>query len=115
MIKEIIIIFIEKKDLWLLFFIRNIGRRITDKIIICLDGDSAGIRAARRLSDIALPLINVKKNIAMAILPNELDPDDFIKTYGAQAFTKFLDEAKSLSQSLFDFAISDLKLKNKTL
>jgi DNA primase len=86
--------------------------QITDKIIICLDGDSAGIRAARRLSDIALPLINVKKNIALAILPNELDPDDFIKTYGAQAFTKFLDEAKSLSQSLFDFAISDLSLND---
>ena len=86
--------------------------QITDKIIICLDGDSAGIRAARRLSDIALPLINVKKNIALAILPNELDPDDFIKTYGAQAFIKFLDEAKSLSQSLFDFAISDLSLND---
>ena len=86
--------------------------QITDKIIICLDGDSAGIRAARRLSDIALPLINVKKNIALAILPNELDPDDFIKTYGAQAFIKFLDEAKSLSQSLFDFAISDLSLSD---
>ena len=28
---------------------------ITDKIIICLDGDSAGIRAAKRVSEIALP------------------------------------------------------------
>ena len=86
---------------------------ITDKIIICLDGDSAGIRAARRLSDIALPLITAKKNIALAILPNNLDPDDFIKTFGANAFTKFLDESNSLSQSLFDFALLDLDLGNK--
>ncbi len=86
---------------------------ITDKIIICLDGDSAGIRAARRLSDIALPLITAKKNIALAILPNNLDPDDFIKTFGTIAFTKFLDDSNSLSQSLFDFALLDLDLLNK--
>ena len=86
---------------------------ITDKIIICLDGDSAGIRAARRLSDIALPLITAKKNIALAILPNNLDPDDFIKSFGANAFTKFLDDSNSLSQSLFDFALLDLDLENK--
>ena len=86
---------------------------ITDKIIICLDGDSAGIRAARRLSDIALPLINAKKNIALAILPNNLDPDDFIKAFGSSAFIKFIDDAESLSQSLFDFALLDLDLVNK--
>jgi len=86
---------------------------ITDKIIICLDGDSAGIRAARRLSDIALPLITAKKNIALAILPNNLDPDDFIKSFGANTFTKFLDNSNSLSQSLFDFALLDLDLENK--
>jgi len=82
----------------------------TDKIIICLDGDSAGVRAAKRVSEIALPLINAKKNISFCILPNQLDPDDFIKEFGSVEIEKLFLEAIPLSQALFDFTLSDLKL-----
>lgn len=88
----------------------------TDKIVICLDGDSAGIRAAKRVSEIALPLVNAKKNIFFAILPNQLDPDDFIKEFGALEIEKLFTEATPLSQALFDFALLDLKLdKNQKI
>ncbi|MBU6339344.1 MAG: DNA primase [Rickettsiales bacterium] len=80
----------------------------TDKIVICLDGDAAGIRAAKRVSEIALPLINVKKNIVFAFLPNQLDPDEFVKEYGAKELEKVFTNAAPLSQSLFDFALSEL-------
>ncbi len=80
----------------------------TDKIIICLDGDAAGIRAAKRVSEIALPLINAKKNIAFSILPNQMDPDDFIKTFGAAELEKVFSNATPLSESLFDFALIEL-------
>lgn len=80
----------------------------TDKIIICLDGDVAGIRAAKRVSELALPLINAKKNIAFAFLPNQLDPDDFIKEFGAKELERVFVNATPLSQSLFDFALSEL-------
>lgn len=87
---------------------------ITDKIVICLDGDLAGIKAAKRVSEIALPLITAKKNIAFAFLPNQLDPDDFIKEFGANELEKQFLEAKSLSESLFDFALMELNVdKNK--
>ncbi len=82
----------------------------TDKVVICLDGDSAGIRAAKRVSEIALPLINAKKNIAFAILPNQMDPDDFVKELGAKELEKFLLEATPLSASLFEFALMELGL-----
>jgi DNA primase catalytic core len=80
----------------------------TDKIIICLDGDVAGIRAAKRVSELVLPLINAKKNIAFAFLPNQLDPDDFIKEFGVKELEKVFVNATPLSQSLFDFALSEL-------
>lgn len=80
----------------------------TDKIVICLDGDAAGIRAAKRVSEIALPLINAKKNIAFSILPNQMDPDDFIKTFGAAELEKVFSNATPLSESLFDFALIEL-------
>jgi len=87
---------------------------ITDKIVICLDGDSAGIRAAKRVSEIALPLITSKKNIAFTFLPNQLDPDDFIKEFGANELEKTFINSSSLSESLFEFALMELKVdKNK--
>ncbi len=88
----------------------------TDKIIICLDGDAAGIRAAKRVSEIALPLINAKKNIAFTILPNGMDPDDFIKEFGLRELEKTLENATPLSESLFEFALIELGIdKNKKI
>ena len=85
---------------------------ITDKIIMCLDGDNAGIKAAKRVLEISLPLINSKKTLAFNFLPNQMDPDDFLKNYGAREFKKTLDEAVPLSKAMFDFAVADLGLKN---
>ncbi len=85
----------------------------TDKIVICLDGDSAGLRAAKRVAELALPLITAKKNIAFAFLPNQLDPDDFIKQFGAAELEKQFAEAVPLSKSLFDFALIDLAIDKK--
>jgi len=87
---------------------------ITDKIIICLDGDSAGIRAAKRASEIVLPLITSKKNIGFVFLPSQMDPDDFIKTFGAAALEKKFFEAISLSQALLEFSLLELNLDKKT-
>lgn len=84
---------------------------ITDKIIICLDGDSAGIRAAKRVSEIALPLINSQKNLAFSILPNEMDPDDYIKKFGVINTEKTFKNAIPLSESLFDFTLMDLGIE----
>ena len=86
--------------------------QITDKIIMCLDGDNAGVKAAKRVLEIALPLINSKKTLAFNFLPNQMDPDDFLKNYGAREFKKILDEAVPLSKAMFDFAVADLGLKN---
>ena len=84
---------------------------ITDKIVICLDGDSAGIRAAKRVSEIALPLISAKKSLAFSMLPNQMDPDDYIKAFGVQNIEKVLNNATPLSESLFDFTLMDLDIK----
>lgn len=89
---------------------------LTDKIIICLDGDEAGIRAAKRASEIALPLINAKKNVAFAFLPNQLDPDDFIKEFGVADMERLFADSIPLSESLFEFALRELKIdKNRKI
>ena len=70
--------------------------RIHDEPIIALDGDKAGINAALRVVDLALPLLEAGKGLRFAILPIGLDPDDLIKAQGAGAMQKVLDEAQSM-------------------
>lgn len=90
--------------------------QITDRVVICLDGDTAGIRAAKRFSEIALPLISAKKSIFFTFLPQAMDPDDFVKNFGANELIKLFDSAMPLSEGLFEFAISDLGIdRNKKI
>lgn len=70
--------------------------RISDEPIVALDGDKAGINAALRLVDLALPMLESGKGLRFAILPGGQDPDDLIKTSGASAMQKVLDAAQPM-------------------
>ena len=82
----------------------------TDKLVIALDGDSAGVNAAKRLIDIALPIITVDKNISIIKIPEKLDPDDFIKKFGQEKFQALIDNAINISKACWLFALQDLKI-----
>lgn len=58
-------------------------KRLTDSVILCYDGDSAGWEAAKRASEL---LVNEKMKTEIALLPEQLDPDDYVNKYGAEAF-----------------------------
>lgn len=67
--------------------------RIADEPIIALDGDTAGLRAAMRLIDLALPALEAGKSLRFALMPEGQDPDDLLKSQGAGALQKLLDDA----------------------
>ena len=67
--------------------------RVHSEPIVALDGDTAGLRAAMRLIDLALPLLEAGQSLRFAIMPEGLDPDDLIKTQGPGAMQKLLDGA----------------------
>ena len=75
--------------------------RISDEPIIALDGDTAGLRAALRVVDLALPLLEAGKALRFAILPTGLDPDDLIKQKGAPAMQAVLDAAQPMVNLLW--------------
>ncbi len=75
--------------------------RIADEPIIALDGDTAGLRAAQRVIDLSLPLLEAGKALRFAILPGGMDPDDLIKAQGAPAMQAVLDQAKPMVQLLW--------------
>src|SRR6056297_2651539 len=75
--------------------------RISDEPIIALDGDRAGLGAAYRAIDLALPLIEAGKSLRFALMPEGQDPDDLLRAKGANAVQKLLDEAIPMVQLLW--------------
>ena len=88
----------------------NILFHITNDIIVCLDGDEAGIRGAKRIINLALPIINANNNIKFAFLPDKMDPDDFIKKNGKKKMLEFLENSRNLSEILFQFEVDELSI-----
>lgn len=80
----------------------NIIKRMAKDIYICYDSDNAGINATSRAIDIFLQA-SVKPKIIE--LEGGLDPDDFIKKYGLEAFENKIKSAISY----IEFKIKKLK------
>ncbi|MGB5866132.1 MAG: DNA primase [Sulfitobacter sp.] len=76
--------------------------RISDEPIITLDGDAAGQRAALRLIDLALPLLEAGRSLRFAMMPEGQDPDDLLKSAGAGAVQTLLDQAVPMVQLLWN-------------
>ncbi|WP_343115945.1 DNA primase [Ostreiculturibacter nitratireducens] len=70
--------------------------RIHPEPIIALDGDRAGINAAMRVMDLALPMLEAGNGLRFAILPEGKDPDDLIRASGPEAMRKVLDRAQPM-------------------
>jgi DNA primase len=75
--------------------------RIVDEPIIALDGDKAGLRAAMRLVDLALPMLEAGKTLRFCLLPEGQDPDDLLKARGADAMRALLDTSEPLVRMLW--------------
>ncbi len=75
--------------------------RISDEPIIALDGDTAGVRAALRVIDLALPLLEAGKGLRFAVMPGGMDPDDLIRASGAGAMKAVLDNAQPMVNLLW--------------
>ncbi len=75
--------------------------RIAPEPVIALDGDTAGLRAAMRLIDLALPLLEAGRSLRFALMPEGRDPDDLIRAQGAGAMQAALDAAVPMVQLLW--------------
>jgi DNA primase len=74
--------------------------RLTDSVIFCFDGDQAGRHAAWRALTNTIPTLRDDKRATFLFLPEGLDPDDFVRQYGREAFEDALSKATPLSEYL---------------
>ena len=82
--------------------------RLTDTVVFCFDGDSAGRKAAWRALENTLPVLADGKNAVFLFLPDGEDPDDFVRKRGRAAFEKAQEAAVPLSE----FLLADLAARH---
>lgn len=68
---------------------------------LAFDGDAAGLKAAHRAANLALPALKAGYSLRFAFLPAGEDPDSFLAKSGAMAMQKLLDAALPLSEVLW--------------
>lgn len=77
-------------------------KRYTNNVVLCYDGDNAGINAAIRGSGI---LENEGLSVKVLVLNDNHDPDSYIREYGVKEFVARVGEAKYA----MDFKLDQLK------
>jgi DNA primase len=67
--------------------------RLADAPLVCLDGDAAGLRAAHRLIERALPQLEPGRSLRFVVLPRGEDPDSLIRAHGPASMRARLAES----------------------
>ena len=75
--------------------------KMADEPVLCLDGDSAGLRAAYRAVELAMPRLKPGKSLKFALLPQGQDPDDLFRSGGREAIADVIGAARPLAAMLW--------------
>jgi DNA primase len=75
--------------------------KMADEPVLCFDGDKAGLRAAFRAVDLAMPRLKPGKSLGFAMLPEGQDPDDLVRSGGRTAIAEVIAAARPLAQMLW--------------
>ncbi len=78
--------------------------RQVDRVVFCFDGDNAGRKAAWRALENSLEALADNKRLAFIFLPQEHDPDSYIREFGKEQFDRQVTQAMPLS----DFLLREL-------
>ncbi len=64
--------------------------KMAEEPILCFDGDKAGLKAAYRAVDTALPLLGPGRSLRFVLLPDGQDPDELLRSGGPTAVAQAL-------------------------
>ncbi len=74
---------------------------MADEPILSFDGDNAGIRAAGRALDRALPMLKPGKSLRFILMPEGDDPDSLVQREGKKSIESLVDKADPLVNMLW--------------
>jgi len=74
--------------------------RQVNEVVFCFDGDAAGLKAAWKALDLALPMMEKERSVKFLFLPEGEDPDSMVRKDGMDGFNNRASSALSLSEFL---------------
>ncbi|MCF7975641.1 MAG: DNA primase [Phycisphaerae bacterium] len=77
----------------------RILRRYGKTVVVIFDGDTAGMEAANRALEVCL---KQRLDIKVAMLPEKMDPCDYVLAFGQQGFQRMIDEAEDVLKFKWD-------------
>ena len=80
----------------------------TDMPFICFDGDQAGINAAKNIAIKSLSFLIPGKSLKFIILPDNLDPDQFLNEKGKEEFLDLKKNSINLSDLIWSLILDDM-------
>ncbi|MBM2830673.1 MAG: primase [Gammaproteobacteria bacterium] len=86
--------------------------KVCPQLIFCFDGDAAGQKAAWRALEIALPLLRDGRQCYFRFMPEEDDPDSFVRKHGSKRFEDASDFVP-LSDHLLNTLKQDIDIKTR--
>lgn len=66
-------------------------KKYTRNVVICLDGDKPGMEGVKAL---VRGFEEAGINYAIALIPNDMDPDDYIRKFGVESYLKLINDKK---------------------
>ena len=75
--------------------------KLNRNIIFCFDGDGAGLKAATRACGIIMPFLRDTSDVKFAFVSGGKDPDEILKSGGADAMNKIISDAIPLVDFLW--------------
>ncbi|MDK8107240.1 DNA primase [Enterococcus faecalis] len=75
--------------------------RVAKEVVICYDGDNAGVQATNRA--IQLLQENSYFDLSIVSIPEKLDPDEYVRKYGAEAFQNLANHGR---ETVFSFKMN---------
>ena len=85
--------------------------RAAPEPVLCLDGDSAGLRAAFAAAERALPLLRPGHSLRFAFLPSGEDPDSLVRSQGREAVDRLVTSAKPLADVLWRARVGERRFE----
>lgn len=83
-------------------------KKICPKVVLCLDGDDAGVKATIRAIEV---LVQEGLDVYAVRLPEGNDPDEYIKKYGADRFKQQIARSKYWVEYLIDYYVQQFDLE----
>ena len=80
----------------------------TDIPFVCFDGDQAGVNAAKNIAIKSLSFLIPGKSLKFIILPNNLDPDQFLSERGKEDFLDLKNDSLNLSELIWSLILDEI-------